>query len=77
MAGDISMSDNQVNTAYPLNLIAYIKTILFSDEFLNRHRRSPKDFTRKRHFAFVTTVIFLLNLVKRSLQDELDEFSLN
>jgi len=68
------MSENQTNSAYAPNLIAHISTILSSDEFLNRHRRSPKDFTRKRCLPFETLLFFLMNLVKRSLQDELDEF---
>lgn len=39
-----------------------------------RHRQREKDFSRKRSLPFVIMVIFLLNLIKRSAQDELDEF---
>jgi len=55
-------------------LIAALKTRLFGPDFLERHRRSEKDFTRHRCLPFHRVVLFLMNLVKRSLQDELDEF---
>jgi hypothetical protein len=56
------------------NLIKTLKERLNSLEFLERHRQSDKAFIRRRCLPFVTVVLFLLNLVKRSLQDELDEF---
>jgi hypothetical protein len=55
-------------------LIARIKDWLFSDEFKDRHRHAKKDFTRERCLPFAIVVLFLLNMVKRALQDELDEF---
>lgn len=55
-------------------LIAALKARLFAPDFLERHRRSEKDFTRNRCLPFHRVVLFLMNLVKRSLQDELDEF---
>lgn len=55
-------------------LIAALKTRLFGPDFLERHRRSEKDFTRHRCLPFHRVALFLMNLVKRSLQDELDEF---
>lgn len=55
-------------------LLTTLKQRLSAPDFLERHRRSPKDFTRQRCFPFVVVVLFLLNLVKRALQDELDEF---
>ena len=54
--------------------LAALKARLFAPDFLERHRRSEKDFTRKRSLPFCRVVLFLMNLVKRSLQDELDEF---
>jgi hypothetical protein len=56
------------------NLIERIKSRLLSDEFKDRHRRAKKDFTRNRCLPFVIVITFLLNMVKRALQDELDEF---
>lgn len=55
-------------------LIKALKERLFAPDFLERHRRFEKDFTRKRSLPFHTVILFLLNLVKRALQDELDEF---
>lgn len=39
-----------------------------------RNRQTEKDFTRKRCLTFVILIIFLLNMLKRSQQDELDEY---
>jgi hypothetical protein len=57
-----------------MGFLDQVKTVLESDDFKQRHRRSEKDFTRKRSLTFNLVVLFLLNMVKRSLQDELDEF---
>ena len=65
--------DNETNLVQ-IGLIKQLKDRLFSNDFLARHRQDVKDFTRKRCLTFVITVMFLLNLLKRSLQDELDEF---
>jgi len=55
-------------------LLTALKQRLSAPDFLERHRRFPKDFTRQRCLPFVVVILFLLNLVKRALQDELDEF---
>ena len=55
-------------------LIAALHQRLTAPDFLERHRQSVKAFTRQRCLPFATVVLFLLNLVKRSLQDELDQF---
>lgn len=65
--------DQAVTTAY-LGLFKCLKEKLFSEEFKERHRQTQTNFTRQRCLPFVIVVIFLLNLVKRALQDELDEF---
>jgi len=54
--------------------VGHLKAILEADEFKDRHRRSERDFSRKRCLTFCVVVLFLINMVKRSLQDELDEF---
>lgn len=64
---------NRIGTLY-IGVITALKARLFAPDFLERHRRSKKDFTRKRSLPFHKLVLFLANLVKRSLQDELDEF---
>lgn len=57
-----------------VGLLESLKSRLLSLDFKSRHRRNEKDFTRKRCLTFVIVVTFQLNLVKRALQDELDEF---
>jgi hypothetical protein len=56
------------------DLIVTLKARLTAADFLERHRQSSTDFIRNRCLPFVVVVMFLLNLIKRSLQDELDEF---
>jgi len=55
-------------------LIKYLKEIIFSEDFISRHRKSQKDFTRERLLPFHTMIFFLMNMIKGSLQDELDYF---
>ena len=56
------------------NLIKFLNKSIFSEDFLSRHRRSEKDFVRDRLLPFHNMILFLMNLVKGSLQDELDYF---
>jgi hypothetical protein len=56
------------------NLINFLNKIILSDDFLARHRRSEKDFVRERLLPFHNMIFFLINLIKGSLQDELDYF---
>ena len=56
------------------NIIDFIKTIIFSQDFLHRHRKSEKDFTRKRKPPFPTLIIFLIDLATGSYQNELKPF---
>lgn len=56
------------------NLIDFLNKIIFSEDFLSRHRRSPKDFVRIRQLPFHNMIFFLMNMIKGSLQDELDYF---
>lgn len=65
--------NTETTTAY-LGLFDHLKTLLYSSEFQSRHRQRLTDFTRKRCLTFVIVILFLINLVKRALQDELDEF---
>ena len=65
--------DTKTDLAH-LGLMEHLKSRLFSNDFTNRYRQQAKDFTRERCLTFVVVVIFLLNLLKRSQQDELDEF---
>jgi len=56
------------------NLIEFLREIVVSRDFLARHRRCPHDFTRQRKLPFHTLIVFLINLIKGSCQDELDKF---
>ena len=56
------------------NLIDFLKNILHSTDFVNRHKKSVKDFIRKRLLPFQTLVLYFINLPKGSYKDELDHF---
>jgi hypothetical protein len=66
------MPENTANLM--TGLLTALRQRLTAPDFQERHRQSPEHFTRKRCLPFVVVILFLLNLVKRSLQDELDEF---
>lgn len=57
-----------------VNLVDHLRVVLVSDKFKNRHRCNDKYFVRRRCLPFVTVILIVLNMLKRSLQDELDEF---
>ncbi|MDP3028695.1 MAG: IS4 family transposase [Deltaproteobacteria bacterium] len=56
------------------NILEFLKKIIFSEQFLARHRQSDKNFVRNRILPFSALIFFLMNLIKGSLQDELDYF---
>lgn len=56
------------------NLIEYLKKILHSQTFVNQHKQSENDFTRKRSLPFQTLFLYFINFIKGSYQDELDHF---
>lgn len=56
------------------NLIESLKNIIESDDFIQRHRRSAKSFVRKRCLTFRIMILLLINMLKGSVQDELDHF---
>jgi Transposase DDE domain len=55
------------------HLFSELRTRLESQAFLERHRQRACDFTRKRSLSFGVVILTLLNMLKRALQDELDE----
>ena len=65
---------DQTTTERYEHFVKYLKDTLTSEEFLARHRRREKDFSRQRILTFCTVILFLINMIKRALQDELDEF---
>jgi len=44
------------------DLIDFLKNLIFSEDFLSRHRSSPKDFIRTRLLPFHRLIYFLLNI---------------
>ena len=42
--------------------------------FKCKHRKNPKDFSREKKLNFFNTIYFMLNMVKKSLQVELNDF---
>ena len=54
--------------------IVFIKKIISCPVFIDRHRFSPKDFTRKRKLSFQVLIVFLINFIRSSYQDELDKY---
>ena len=65
---------SETDAARYTGFLGELKTHIFSEGFKERYRQSPKNFLRQRCLPFTIIVLFLLNMVKRSLQDELDEF---
>jgi hypothetical protein len=55
-------------------LIEFLKNIITSKEFIARHRQSNTDFTRERKMPFHFLIVFLLNTLRGSYQDQLDRF---
>jgi hypothetical protein len=55
-------------------IVTTVRQVLGGDSFCDRHKRRPQDFTRRRHFCFVRTVVFLLQKTVRSVQLHLHEF---
>lgn len=47
---------------------------IVSIDFLEQHRKSEKDFTRKRSLTFPRLISFMLNMVNGSIQSELSRF---
>lgn len=56
------------------NLINILNKIISSNEFVNRHKLQRNAFTRNRTLPFKTVILFLINLLKSSIQNELDKY---
>jgi len=55
-------------------LIGFLKQIISSPDFIDLHRHNKNDFTRQRKLPFHVLIVFLINFVRGSYQDELDKF---
>src|SRR3989344_4856885 len=58
----------------PKKIIKRIRKKLYSNEFLDNNRISNKSFIRKRKLPFVSLVLFMINIIKQTLQKELTHF---
>jgi hypothetical protein len=58
----------------PKKIIEKIKKKLYSDKFKEENRLRSKDFSRKRKLHFVPLVLFMINIIKQTLQKELTHF---
>lgn len=58
----------------PKRIIKRIKDLIYSNEFMKRNRASERDFTRKRKLPFVPLVLFMVNILKQTIQKELTRF---
>lgn len=47
---------------------------MLSEDIINRHRNSPKDFTPNRALPFPLLIFFLIYMNKGSYQDELEHY---
>jgi hypothetical protein len=56
------------------NIINLLNNIISSNQFVNQHRLHPKAFTRNRSLPFKSVILFLINLLRSSIQNELDKF---
>jgi hypothetical protein len=57
-----------------LESIGAVKEVLFFDDFKEMCRTHAKYFTRQRVLRFPEVVVFLLNMLTKSLQIELERF---
>jgi hypothetical protein len=51
-----------------------LRNIIENEDFIKRHRRSANTFVRKRCLTFRIMILLLINMLKGSIQDELDHF---
>ena len=55
-------------------IVKNLKEKIFSEDFLSRHRKAENFFIRNVILTFPILIIFLMNILKSSLQRELNQF---
>src|SRR3989344_3380290 len=58
----------------PKRIIKSIKILIYSKEFMERNRNNKNDFSRKRKLPFVPLMLFMINIIKQTVQKELTRF---
>ena len=56
-------------------VVKRIKNKINSIEYIKNNRISEKDFTRNRKLPFKSLILFMLNIIKQTLQKELTHLS--
>jgi len=51
-----------------------VRALLVTESFCHQHRANPKAFTRKRHFTFMNSMLFLMQKTLRSIQLHVHSF---
>jgi hypothetical protein len=59
---------------YQKNVIKKIHIALQNENFANRSRTSPEAFVRERVLTFKVLIVFIMNLLTKAIQRELDLF---
>lgn len=73
-AKNISILAWSLLSRYCTKIIKSLKKVLYSEEFVDRHKTNPKAFTRKRKLQLPTLICLLTNFFRSSYQNELDHF---
>lgn len=54
--------------------MGYIRNIIYDEGLVSKSRMNKGDFTRKRKVGFITLLLMILNMIKKSTQLEIDDF---
>ncbi len=69
------MPENSTNQTWNLfskicaELIDYLKNIPHSPEFIDRHKKNKKNFTRNRKLTFQALFLYFMNFINGSYQE--------
>lgn len=74
MYNQIEESFEEVNLIMLKKFIEFTKSIISTSEFMERFRRSKKDFTRNRKVSFAMNILLIFACLKRSIQTGIDQF---
>ena len=74
MYNQIEESFEEVNLIMLKKFIEFTKSIISTSEFMEKFRKSKKDFTRNRKVSFVMNILLIFACLKRSVQTGIDQF---
>ena len=64
----------KMQNKFNANLIKVLNNLISSKQFISQHKLNQTAFTRKRSLPFKYLILFIINLLKSSIQNELDKF---